>query len=411
MIRVDLQKFRLLIVFILYNQITPAYVKGRKIVRMQHWKWNPEMTLSKVAIVASAQTELRPAWSNAQHIDLISAVVTDVFKGSGLTLDDVDFVIDSGSDVLDGRSISNCGFLGALGAHHKEEARVEEDGLWAALYGVNKIRSGASKVGLIVAYSKPSESDVDAYWSSQCEPFYQRPVGFGQRAANGIQAQRYLAAHDVSERDLAEIVARRWADAAQYGDVAIEAVPDVDAVLASGDGATPLTKLMLSRPVDGAVAMLLSTEAIARRSSRAPVFVTGMGSGMNSHAFASRSQNRLSSCEAAAAMAYKKAGWDSPKADIAEVSASSVIGELLALEALGLGKGLAAASDGKVVVNRSGGALPADPIMATGLVRLAHAAKQLSQPELYGGGSPSRAIVHGAGGIAMQNNCVFTVEV
>jgi hypothetical protein len=67
-----------------------------------------------VGVVATAQTELRPAWSNAQHIDLISSVVTSVFKGSGLTIDDVDFVIDSGSDVLDGRSISNCGFLGAL---------------------------------------------------------------------------------------------------------------------------------------------------------------------------------------------------------------------------------------------------------------------------------------------------------
>lgn len=369
------------------------------------------MALGNVAVLASAQTEFRPKWGEAQHIDLISSVVTNIFKGTGLTLDDVDFVIDSGSDVLDGRSISNCGFLGALGAHHKEEARVEEDGLWAALYGVNKIRSGASQIGLIVAYSKPSESDVDAYWSTQCEPFYQRPVGFGQRAACGIQAQRYLAANDVSERDLAEIVARRWADAAAYGDVAIGAAPDADAVLASGGGATPLTELMLSRPVDGAVAMLLSTETIARRSSRTPVFITGMGAGMNSHAFASRSQGELASCKAAAAMAYKKAGWDSAKAEIAEVSATSVVSELMVLEALGLGSGLGAAKSGKVTVNRSGGALPADPIMATGLVRLVQAAKQLSQPELYGSGSPSRAIVHGAGGVAMQNNCVFTLEV
>jgi acetyl-CoA C-acetyltransferase len=389
----------------------PLLIPDPSKAKLQRWKWKPEMTLSRVAVVASAQTELRPAWSNAQHIDLISAVVTGVFKGTGLSLDDVDFVIDSGSDVLDGRSISNCGFLGALGAHHKEEARVEEDGLWAALYGVNKIRSGASQVGLIVAYSKPSESSVDAYWSSQCEPFYQRPVGFGQKAALGIQAQRYLAANGVSELELAGIVARRWADAAQYGDVEIEAAPDAGAVLASGGGATPLTELMLSRPVDGAVAMLLTTETIARRTTRTPAFITGMGSGMNSHAFASRSQGELSSCKAAAAMAYKKAGWDGPKADIAEVSASSIVGELLALEALGLGKGLAAANDGKVVVNRSGGALPADPIMATGLIRLANAAKQLSQPELYGSARPQRAIVHGAGGVAMQNNCVFTIEV
>ena len=110
-------------------------------------------------------------------------------------------------------------------------------------------------------------------------------------------------------------------------------------------------------------------------------------------------------------MAYRNAGWDGPKADIAEVSGSSVVGELLALEALGLGQGFAAATSGKVAVNRSGGALPANPIMATGLVRLAQASRQLGQPEVYGSERPQRAIVHGAGGIAMQNNCVFTVEV
>ena len=36
-----------------------------------------------------------------------------------------------------------------------------------------------------------------------------------------------------------------------------------------------------------------------------------------------------------------------------------------------------------ITVNASGGALPADPIMATGLVRLAEAARQLAHPEVY----------------------------
>ncbi|MFW2830438.1 thiolase C-terminal domain-containing protein [Sphingomonas sp. ID0503] len=372
------------------------------------------MALSKVGVVATAQTELRPAWSNAQHIDLISSVVTSVFKGTGLTLDDVDFIIDSGSDVLDGRSISNCGFLGALGAHHKEEARVEEDGLWGALYGVNKIRAGSSALGLIVAYSKPSESNVDLYWNAQVEPFYQRPVGFGQRAANGIQAQRYLASSGISREDLAQIVADRWSAASASGNVPIEDLPDAQAVLASDEGAAPLTKLMFARPVDGAVAVLIAREDIARRASRSPVFITGMGTSMDTHSFAERAAGKLASAASAAEMAYRNAGWTSVEADVAEVSGSSVVGELLAIEALGLaeaGQGSAALKAGKTAINRSGGALPADPIMATGLVRLAEATRQLSLPELYDGGSPSRAVVHGAGGVGMQNNCVFTLEV
>lgn len=371
------------------------------------------MALSKVGVVATAQTEFRSAWSNAQHIDLISSVVTSVFKGSGLTIDDVDFIIDSGSDVLDGRSISNCGFLGALGAHHKEEARVEEDGLWAALYGVNKIRSGSASVGLIVAYSKPSESNVDLYWNSQVEPFYQRPVGFGQRAASGIQAQRYLEG-GATTLELAEVVVERWKAAAAGGRVAIDQVPDIDAVLAANERAAPLTDLMFARPVDGAVAVLIARDDIARRVNPSAAMITGMGTSMDTHSFAERRSGSLASAANAAAMAYRSAGWTDAKVDLAEISGSTVVGELLAVESLGIaeaGRGLDAARNGKVAINRSGGALPADPIMATGLVRLAEASRQLSQPQLYGGGSPSRAIVHGAGGVGMQNNCVFTLEV
>lgn len=375
------------------------------------------MTLSRVGILSTSQTQLRPAWDSAQHIDLISAVVTDVFKGTGLTLDDVDFIIDSGSDVLDGRSISNCGFLGALGAHHKEEARVEEDGLWGALYGVNKIRSGASKLGLIVAYSKPSESAIDLYWSAMVEPFYQRPVGFGQKAALGIQAQRYLAAHGIKDRDLAELVARRWAAAAANGGVAIDEAPDADAVLGAGEAASPLTDLMLSRPVDGAVAVLIGTEEIAQRTGRPPVVITGMGTSMETHSFADRADNSIESVGNAARMAYRSAGWDKAGggkigADVVEISGPSAVAELMVLEGLGLadaGKGIdTAQGDG---VNRSGGSLPADPVIATGLVRLAEAAKQLSAPVRGGAAASAKAIVHGTGGLALQTNCVFTLEV
>ncbi len=371
------------------------------------------MGFSQVAVLASAQTELRPAWRDAQHIDLISSVVTNVFKGTGLTIDDVDFVIDSGSDVLDGRSISNCGFLGALGAHHKEEARVEEDGLWGALYGVNKIRSRSSSIGLIVAYSKPSESNIDLYWSAMVEPFYQRPVGFGQKAALGIQAQRYLAAYGIKDDALAEIVARRWADAAVGGKVAMGEAPDAAAVLAGTEAAWPLTDLMISRPLDGAVAVLIGSEDVARRTGRPPVFITGMGTSMETHALAERTANKLDSVTNATRMALGKAGWSSgAEADVVELSGSSVVGELMALEGMGIaaeGHGADVATSDKV--NRSGGALPADPIMATGLIRLAEAAKKLSAPIAAGANAPSKAIVHGTGGVAMQTNCVFTLEV
>ena len=373
------------------------------------------MNMDRVAVVASAQTELRPNWSSAQHIDLISAVVASVFKGTGLSIDDVDFVIDSGSDVLDGRSISNCGFLGAMGAHHKEESRVEEDGLWAALYGTTKIAAGGAQVGLIIAYSKPSESDVNVFYSSQCEPFYQRPVGFDHRAASGMQAQRYLAQHGRTSADLARLAAKRWSDASRHGRVQVAAVPNEADILTSANVAAPLRALMMARPVDGAVAILLASEEVARRTMRTPVWITGMGMSTDRHSFAARKAGALEACEVAARSAYGRAGWDKPTASIAEVSASSTVSELMVIESLGLaapGCGIdLLEGNGKISVNLSGGALPADPIMATGLVRLSEATRQLTCPEMYGLKSPSSAIVHGAGGVGMQAHCVLTLEI
>jgi acetyl-CoA C-acetyltransferase len=373
------------------------------------------MSLPGVAVLASAQTELRQAWHSAQHIDLISAVSTAVFQGTGLSLDDVDFVIDSGSDVLDGRSISNCGFLGAMGAHHKEESRVEEDGLWAAAYGAAKIAAGGASAGLIIAYSKPSESDPHLFYKSQVEPFYQRPVGFDHRAATGIQAQRYIADHGTPAAALAGLVARRWKDAAAHGRVAIESLPDAAAVLASPNAAAPLRQLMMSRHVDGAVAILLVSDEVALRSGRPAPRITGVGTSMDSHAFAARHAGRLESAEVAARAAYRQAGWTRPAPSIAEVSGSSAVGELMVLESAGLaapGRGLdLLADEAAVTVNRSGGALPADPIMATGLVRLAEAARQLSHPGRYGLRNPRSALVHGAGGVGMQSHCFMTLEV
>jgi acetyl-CoA C-acetyltransferase len=367
----------------------------------------------RVAVISAAQTDLRKSWSGAQHVDLISTVVSKALKGSGITLDQVDFVIDSGSDVLDGRSISNCGFLGAMGAHHKEESRVEEDGLWAALYGAVKIASGAADVGLIIAYSKPSESDLSLFYSSQCEPFYQRPVGFDQAAACGMQAQQYAQAQgDEAMRHFAAVTAQAWKNAAKNSRVESAEALSIDDILAAPFAARPLTKAMMSRPLDGAVAILLANADVARRKGSKPVWITGMGTAMDSHAFSARKPGKLEACEVAAKSAYERAGIkDASRISIAEISAPSAAGELMVVDALGVAKERAIdcyRGQAGVAVNPSGGALPADPVMATGLIRLAEASNQLAGETDRA--AAANAVVHGCGGVGMQNHCVFVLE-
>ena len=371
-------------------------------------------SLNRVAVVASAQTSLRESWSKLQHVDLIGAAVDAVLRGSGLRIADVDVVIDCGSDVLDGRSISNCGFLGAMGGHHKEESRVEEDGLFGAVYGTTKIACGSASVALIVAYSKPSESDVSAYYSTLTDPFYQRAIGLDHLSAAGLMANQYLSSTDADEAALLRIAEQAWRKVGQNSSVELASLPTRADIEASPMVAEPLRAQQISRPVDGAVAVLLATEAVARRVTADPVWVTGMGTAMDSHFLADRAPGQLEAARAAAVMATRKAGIsDVSTIGLAELSASSAATEAMVVEALGFapaGHGVDAYAEGSAVeVNPSGGAIPADPIMATGLVRLHEASARLAGR--LGDTSATRAIAHGAGGLGMQNHCVFTLEV
>ena len=367
-----------------------------------------------VAVVGSAQTEFRGAWTDLQHVDLISTAVTQALLGTGLQMTDVDFVIDSGSDFLDGRSISNCGFLGAMGANHKEESRVEEDGLWSAVYAATKILSGSGSVGLIVAYSKSSESEPRNYWSTLAEPFTQRPVGLDHNSAAGLYAQRYLAKYGIDPSALSAVSDRAWQAA---GDNPMVNTNDAKWGDASWDElvASPLRRRDMARPVDGAVAVVVASEHVARQVTQRPVWLSGMGSAIDQHFLAARDATSLPAAAAAAAAAYRMAGATSAKDfDVIEVSAGFTVGELMVLEALGLaepGRALDLYGPGATPgLNSSGGALPADVVMATGLVRLHEVASQLSGRSDHGPDGATSGLAHGTGGLGMQNHCVVTLE-
>jgi acetyl-CoA C-acetyltransferase len=103
--------------------------------------------------------------------------------------------------------------------------------------------------------------------------------------------------------------------------------------------------------------------------------------------------------------------------DVAEVSEKFAHEELMIYEALGLcqegqGKDLiergTTSRNGEMPVNPSGGALGADPVCATGLIRVIEAAKQVrGEAGAYQVPNVRRALAHGQFGICAQKNTVF----
>ena len=89
------------------------------------------------------------------------------------------------------------------------------------------------------------------------------------------------------------------------------------------------------------------------------------------------------------------AGLGDGPVEVAELQAAFTHEELLLRRVLGLGDG--------VKVNASGGALRENPIMATGLCRIGHAADHV-----FAGGR--RALAHATSGPCLQQNLVCILE-
>jgi acetyl-CoA C-acetyltransferase len=175
----------------------------------------------------------------------------------------------------------------------------------------------------------------------------------------------------------------------------------------------------------GGVALVLASEEAARRISRRPVWITGIGWAIDGYDLGSKDLTALSSVSAAAGRAYAMAGVESPldALDLAELHDITAFHELMICEALGFapeggGSRLLAEggteAGGRLPVNPSGGVLSSNLYGGSGLLRVAEAALQLRDeagPVQVAGAR--RALAHGMSapsGAAARTDCVVILE-
>jgi acetyl-CoA acetyltransferase len=165
---------------------------------------------------------------------------------------------------------------------------------------------------------------------------------------------------------------------------------DRDLILGRPYVASPLRDLDCSTVCTGAAAMVLAVEELAGTASR-PAWITAMGHQAERHSIGARDL-AVSSSTASLAIDLRVRG---SRLDVLELHAPFSHQELLVLDALGADVG---------AVNPSGGALPADPIMATGLIRIGSAARAVME------GDARRAAGHATNGPCLQHNLLCVLE-
>lgn len=274
----------------------------------------------------------------------------------------------------------------ALGINEIPILNVENactSGSSAFYLACQSVRSGEAEVALVIGAEKMCVPQMGLLNSGDTDG--DALLGMVPPASFAMRAQRHMHEFGTTAEQLALVSVKNRRHAshnpiAQYRDPI-----DVAQVLASPMISDPLTRLQSSPIADGAAAMVICNQTVAKRigaSVRVRAAVLCSGDYMNPQNFA-----RWKTDYRGAQEAYKKAGLGPEDLDLVECHDAFSISELMHYEALGLCdigasgpfvESGATALGGQIPVNVSGGLLSkGHPIAATGLAQVAEIFDQL----------------------------------
>jgi acetyl-CoA acetyltransferase len=346
-----------------------------------------------VAIVSFAQRPSVRAERQIDDTEMLMPVINQAIERSGLSKKQIGFTVSGSCDYLIGRPFSFVMALDAVGAWPPiQESHVEMDGAWALYEAWVRLQHGDVDAALIYSFGKSSLGDLKEVMSLQLDPYTMAPLWPDSIALAALQARQLLDSGRVTERDLAEVAARNRKSGQQNPNAQVTGDFDVDALLASPYIASPLRKHDCPPISDGCSAMVIVAGDLAKKVSARPAWIRGIDHRIEAHQPGSRDLSKSPST----ALAAKKAGVHDAKIDVAELHAPFSHQEIILRDALQL--------SGSTVINPSGGALAANPMMSAGLIRIGEAAARIHD------GSARRALAHATSGPCLQQNLVTVLE-
>jgi acetyl-CoA acetyltransferase len=350
------------------------------------------MGVNDIAIVGFAQTKSERHAADSE-VQLLVPTVTQALERAGVDRREIGFTCAGSCDYLTGGPFAFVQNLEAAGAWPPiSESHVEMDGAWAMHEAWVRLQHGDIDTALVFGSGKSSPSNPYEMWAQQLDPYYLAPLGVDPVSLAGLQARALLDAGKATERDFAEVAVRSRANAKNNPNAQVAGDFSVDDLLKQPYVREPLRKHDLPPISDGAVAVVMARGDKAKALCKRPAWIRGFDHRIEVHQPGMRDLTTSPSTTLAA----RKANYDGGPLDVVELSATFSPQELILREALGLG------ADANV--NPSGGALAANPVMATGLVRIAEVAQRIVD------GEANRGLAHATGGQVLQHNLVVLME-
>jgi acetyl-CoA acetyltransferase len=346
-----------------------------------------------IAIVATAQSPAIRKEERRNEVEILMPVVHELRERAGITQKDIGFTVSGSCDYLQGQAFAFVTALDAIGPWPPiDESHVEMDGAWALYEAWMRLQYGDIDTALVYSFGKSSPGDIRRILSLQLDPYYLGPLWPDPVALAALQARALLESHGVSEKDLAEVVARARRNAKDNPNAQLSGDVDVDQLLSEPTYLSPLRKHDCPPITDGAAAVILAAGDKARELTDRPAWIRGIDHRIEPHYLGVRDLTDSPSTRTAG----QKAGVANGKVDVAELHAPFSHQEIILKRALGL------LDD--VNVNPSGGALGSNPLMVAGLLRIIEAAQRIMD------GQADRAVAHATSGPALQQNLVAVLE-
>jgi acetyl-CoA C-acetyltransferase/acetyl-CoA acyltransferase len=253
-----------------------------------------------------------------------------------------------------------------------------------------EIAAGAADVVLVGGAERvltmPTErsTEVFAYAS---DAVFEQPAGLTFPGVFALIARAHMARYGTTEEQMAHVAVKNHRHGTLNPKAQFQKEITLEQVLRSARVADPLKLYDCCPFSDGAAAVVLAGEEVARRTRR-PVWVLGSAQGGDAMCLHDkRDLSRAMATERAAQGAYGQAGLGPADVDVVELHDCFTIAEIVATEGLGLveaGAGGPAAEKGetslggRIPVNPSGGLkAKGHPIGATGAAQIAELATQL----------------------------------
>jgi acetyl-CoA C-acetyltransferase/acetyl-CoA acyltransferase len=205
--------------------------------------------------------------------------------------------------------------------------------------------------------------------------------------ATHLYAHKYGIPLKVLKKNMAEVAVKNHSHGSQNPKAHFQKAIQVETVLSGMMVADPLQLLDCCPFSDGAAAVVIAEAGTARKLTKKPIYIVGMGQASAGPLYRQQDLTRVRAREISVLAAYEQAGLTPKDIDVVELHDCFTIAEILALEGLGFydfGKAHDSAAKGettykgKVVVNPSGGLkAKGHPIGATGAAQVVEIVEQL----------------------------------